>query len=35
MEDARIHDGAVLVVDRSLEPEHGSIVIAAVDMNLR
>nr|WP_284593484.1 S24 family peptidase [Enterobacter asburiae] len=31
MEDARIHDGDVLVVDRALEPEHGSIVIAAVD----
>ena len=31
MEDARIHDGDVLVVDRALEPEHGSIVIAAAD----
>ncbi|CAM3827792.1 protein impA' [Rouxiella silvae] len=31
MEDARIHDGDVLVVDRSLPPEHGSIVIASLD----
>ncbi|HHH1742735.1 TPA: translesion error-prone DNA polymerase V autoproteolytic subunit [Yersinia enterocolitica] len=31
MEDARIHDGDVLVVDRSLTPEHGSIVIASID----
>ncbi|CQH79309.1 translesion error-prone DNA polymerase V autoproteolytic subunit [Yersinia enterocolitica] len=31
MVDARIHDGDVLVVDRSLTPEHGSIVIASID----
>ncbi|HBR5012868.1 MULTISPECIES: S24 family peptidase [Klebsiella] len=31
MEDARCLDGDVLVVDLALEPEHGSIVIAAVD----
>lgn len=30
MEDGRIHDGDVLVVDRSLRPCHGSIVIACI-----
>ncbi len=31
MRDAGIHDGALLVVDRSLEPVSGSVVVAAVD----
>ncbi|MBB6117827.1 DNA polymerase V [Rahnella inusitata] len=31
MEDARIHDGDIVVVDRSLKPVHGSIVIASLD----
>lgn len=31
MDDARIHHGDVLVVDRSLSPVHGSIVIASID----
>ena len=26
-----INDGAVLIVDRSIEPQHGKIVIAAID----
>jgi DNA polymerase V len=30
MEGARIFDGDVLVVDRSIEPCHGHIVVAAV-----
>jgi len=30
MEGARIFDGDILVVDRSLEPKSGSIVVAAV-----
>lgn len=30
MEGAKIFDGDVLVVDRSVEPKHGSIVVAAV-----
>lgn len=28
---ARIHDGDMLVVDRSSKPVHGSVVVAAVD----
>jgi DNA polymerase V len=32
MDDARIHHGDVLVVDRSLTPVHGSIVIANIDI---
>jgi len=31
MEDAGIHHGDILVVDRSLQPENSSIVIASVD----
>lgn len=31
MIDAGIHDGAILVVNRALTPEHGSIVVAQVD----
>jgi len=31
MQDARIHSGDVLIVDRSEKPEHGSIVIASID----
>jgi DNA polymerase V len=30
MEGARIFDGDILVVDRSIEPQSGSIVVAAV-----
>ena len=30
MEGAKIFDGDVLVIDRSLNPKHGSIVVAAV-----
>lgn len=30
MEDARIFDGDILVVDRAVEPKHGVIVVAAV-----
>lgn len=31
MQDAGIHDGDVLVVDRALNPAHGQVVIAIVD----
>ncbi|EBY5753481.1 translesion error-prone DNA polymerase V autoproteolytic subunit [Salmonella enterica subsp. enterica serovar Give] len=31
MRDARIHDGDILIVDRSETPKHGSIVIASID----
>nr|WP_145549814.1 translesion error-prone DNA polymerase V autoproteolytic subunit [Variovorax boronicumulans] len=31
MIDAGIHDGAILVVNRALTPEHGNIVVAQVD----
>ena len=31
MIDANIHDGDILVVDRSMEAIHGKIVIAVVD----
>lgn len=34
MEGARIFDGDVLVVDRSVQPKHASIVIAAVNGEL-
>ena len=34
MEDAGIFDGDILVVDRSLEPAHRKIVVAAVDGEL-
>jgi DNA polymerase V len=34
MREAGIHDGDLLVVDRSLEPANGRIVIAAVDGEL-
>lgn len=34
MIDAGIHSGDILVVDRSLEPRHGKIVIAALDGQL-
>lgn len=34
MEDAKIFDGDVLVVDRSLRPVQGSIVVAAYDSTL-
>lgn len=31
MKDAGLYDGDILVVDRSLEPAHGNIVVAVVD----
>ncbi|MDO6392325.1 translesion error-prone DNA polymerase V autoproteolytic subunit [Pontibacter sp. BT731] len=31
MRDARLHDGDILVVDRSLKPSHGHIIIGVVD----
>jgi DNA polymerase V len=31
---AGIHEGDILVVDRSLEPRHGKVVIAAIDGHL-
>ncbi|MCX5774269.1 MAG: translesion error-prone DNA polymerase V autoproteolytic subunit [Fusobacteria bacterium] len=31
MKDANIHDGDLIVVDRSIEPIHGKIVIAVID----
>jgi len=31
---AGIHDGDILVVDRSIEPEDGSVVVAALDAEL-
>jgi DNA polymerase V len=34
MKDAAIHDEDLLIVDRSIEPRHGKIVIAAVDSEL-
>ena len=34
MLNAGIHPGDILVVDRSLTPKHGKIVVAAVDGNL-
>jgi DNA polymerase V len=34
MIDAGIHEGDILIVDRALEPVHGSIVIAVVDGEL-
>ncbi len=34
MIDAGIHDGDILIVDRSLEPQNGKIVIAVVDGEL-
>lgn len=34
MTDAGIRDGDVLVVDRSVEPEDGSVVVAALDGDL-
>ena len=34
MTDAGIHDEDILVVDRSVEPENGSIVVAALDGEL-
>lgn len=34
MTDAGIHDGDILVVDRSVEPEDGSVVVAALDGEL-
>lgn len=34
MRDYGIYNGDLLVVDRSLEPRHGSIIIAAVDGEL-
>ncbi len=34
MQDAGIHDGDILVVDRSLEPASGKVVVAAVDGEL-
>lgn len=34
MKGAAIHDGDLLIVDRSIEPTHGKIVIAAVDSEL-
>lgn len=34
MINAGIHDGDILIVDRSLEPKHGKIVIAALNGEL-
>ena len=34
MKDAGIHNGDILIVDRSIEPGHGKIVIAAIDGEL-
>jgi DNA polymerase V len=34
MTEAGIHDGDILVVDRSIEPEDGSVVVAALDGEL-
>jgi DNA polymerase V len=34
MTGAGIHDGDILIVDRSLEPESGSVVVAAVNGEL-
>ena len=34
MTDAGIHDGDILVVDRSVEPEGGDVVVAALDGEL-
>jgi DNA polymerase V len=34
MDGAGIHDGDLLIVDRSVTPSHGSIVIAAIDGGL-
>ena len=34
MREAGIHDGDILVVDRSVEPEGGSVVVAALDGEL-
>ena len=34
MEGCGIYDGDLLIVDRSLEPQHGQIVIAALDGQL-
>jgi DNA polymerase V len=34
MTEAGIHDGDILVVDRSVEPEDGSVVVAALDGEL-
>ena len=34
MTEAGIHDGDLLVVDRSVEPEDGSVVVAALDGEL-
>ena len=31
MRDARIHDGDVMIVDRSLDPKHRSVVLAVID----
>ncbi|MCP2045200.1 LexA family transcriptional regulator [Pontibacter sp. HSC-36F09] len=31
MRDARLHDGDIIVVDRSLKPGHGHIIIGVVD----
>lgn len=31
MKDAGLYNGDILVVDRSLEPSHGNIVIAVLD----
>lgn len=34
MIEAGIHDGDILIVDRSIEPEDGSVVVAALDGEL-
>ena len=34
MQGAGIHDGDLLVVDRSIHPKHGSVVIAIIDGGL-
>ena len=34
MDGAGIHDGDLLIVDRSVTPSHGSIVIAVIDGGL-
>ena len=34
MTEAGIHDGDVMIVDRAIEPEDGSVVVAALDGDL-
>lgn len=34
MRDANIHDGSLLIVDKSLEPKHNNIVVAVINGEL-